>query len=73
MGGVGGGQAVPGGQVGEFPEDGVEDEALVQRGAAAGGCSRGLEEGLDEGPLLIGEVEGGEGWGHADNGFEKRI
>ncbi len=46
------GQVIPGEAAGEFLEDELEDEAIVEGGAAAG--SR-REEGLEKGPLEVGE------------------
>ena len=45
-------QIVPGDTGGDFLEDELEDEAVIQGGTAAG---RGGNEGLEEGPLVVGE------------------
>jgi hypothetical protein len=43
----------------KFPEDAIEDAPVVERGTAAQGSRGwGREEGLDEGPLFVGEVHG---------------
>ena len=52
---VAGGEVVPGGAGGELPEDGLQDEAVVEGRAAAGGSGRRGKEGLEEGPLVVGE------------------
>jgi hypothetical protein len=57
MGGEVGGEVVPGGVFGELPEDGFEDEAGVGGGAAAARGGWG-EEGLEKGPLFVGEEHG---------------
>ncbi len=63
-GGFGHGKAVPGEAGGELEEDDLEQQAMVERGPAAERARRSLqpggggEEGLEEGPLGIGEEHG---------------
>jgi hypothetical protein len=48
-------EVIPGAVGGEFLEDELEDEAVIQGGTAAGS---GGEEGLEETPLVVGEERG---------------
>ncbi len=68
MGWVALGEVVPGGIVTDLPEDGIQDGARIDgrstphlqgTGSRMGMVS--IDYGLDETPLLIGEVHGGEG------------
>jgi hypothetical protein len=68
MRGVALGEVVPGGIVTDLPEDGIQDGARIDRWAATHlqgtGSRMGvviIDYGLDETPLVIGEVHGGEG------------
>jgi hypothetical protein len=67
MGGVALGEVVPGGIVADLPEDGIQDGARIDRGTTTylqGTGSRmgvvSIDYGLDETPLLVGEVHGEE-------------
>lgn len=58
VGGVAGGQGLPGGAAADLPKNSIENRAGVQgRAAARGGRGVCLEEGLEEAPLLVGEVQ----------------
>ena len=52
-GGRGGGDIIPGLAGGELPEDGFEDEAVIEGWTAAGGG--GCDDGLEQEPLGVGE------------------
>lgn len=63
-----GGEVVPGETGADFPEDGVEDQAIRIGGTAASPFDyslafarlplRGREDGLEEGPLVVSEMHG---------------
>ena len=59
VGGIAGGQVFPGGIVADLPEDSIQDRAGIEGWAAARGLGGVLiEKGLDEAPLLVGEIHG---------------
>ena len=59
MGGIASGQVFPRGIVADLPEDSIQDRAGIEGWAAARGLGgEFIEEGLDEAPLLVGEVHG---------------
>jgi hypothetical protein len=56
-GGIGGWEFPPGATGGQFPENAIEDLALVNRRAAAPASRWGWrKKGLDQKPLFVGEV-----------------